>query len=164
ASVPPVAAVPTTGPLPLAPQPTVEEIPALVRGARSAGLPVEFVMTGDPLPLPPSSSLAAYRIVQEALTNAIKHAPGAPATVELAYGSGGIDLTVRNQRAVDTTGKLPTSPDCGYGIVGMRERASMAHGTLEVGPEPGGWKLHARLPVQSVGMGQPSEASAELGS
>lgn len=142
--------------LPLAPQPTVEEIPTLVGGARTAGLPVELMVTGDPLPLSPTTSLAAYRIVQEALTNAIKHAPGAPATVQLAYGPGGLDLTVRNQRVIDTTGKLPVSTVGGYGIVGMRERATLAHGTLEVGPDVGGWKLHAWLPIQSAEVGAES--------
>ena len=167
-SPPPPAAGPSSA-LPLAPQPTVEEIPALVGGARSAGLPVELVVRGDPLPLPPTTSLAAYRIVQEALTNAIKHAPGAPATVELAYEPGAIDLTVRNQRAIDTTGKLaPVSSGSGYGIVGMRERAILAHGTLEVGPDLEGWRLHARLPIPSGGPSketiESSRASADLGS
>jgi signal transduction histidine kinase len=149
----PVSADPPS-PLPLAPQPTVEEIPALVGGARTAGLPVELEITGEVLPLPPSTSMAVYRIVQEGLTNVIKHAPGAPATVELAYQPGGVELTVRNRRLIDTTGKLPASTGSGnggpgYGIIGMRERAMLAHGTLDVGPDLEGWRLHAWLPIQS---------------
>jgi signal transduction histidine kinase len=130
-----------------APQPTAEDIPNLVAGAGAAGLPVEIRVQGTPGPLPPTTSLAAYRIAQEALTNVVKHAPGAPTTVHLDYGIDRFVLTVRNRCPVMT----PASLGGGYGIVGMRERASMAHGLLGVGPYPGGWELRAELPMATAG-------------
>jgi signal transduction histidine kinase len=127
-----------------APQPTADDIPTLVAGACAAGLPVEIGVDGRPGTLPPSTSLAAYRIVQEALTNVVKHAPGAPTTVHLEYRPDRFVLTVRNRLPVMAPARLESG---GYGIVGMRERASLAHGALRVGPFPGGWELQAELPV-----------------
>jgi signal transduction histidine kinase len=131
-----------------APQPTADDIPTLVAGACAAGLPVEIGVDGRPGTLPPSTSLAAYRIVQEALTNVVKHAPGAPTTVHLEYRPDRFVLTVRNRLPVMAPARLESG---GYGIVGMRERASLAHGALRVGPFPGGWELQAELPVAVAG-------------
>jgi signal transduction histidine kinase len=134
------------------PQPTAEDIPSLVAGAGAAGLPVEIHVEGTPVPLAPTTSLAAYRIAQEALTNVVKHAPGAPTAVLLDFRAGSLILTVRNRRPVMAPPPAFTASG-GYGIVGMRERAAMARGTLSVGPYPGGWELRAELPGRAVAVG-----------
>jgi signal transduction histidine kinase len=135
------------GDSPHSPQPTAEQIPALVTGARAGGLPVTLHVHGTAVATPPATSLAAYRIVQEALTNALKHAPGAFTTVRVDYGPDALALSVRN-------GPAPFPPDRGHsigpghGLVGMRERATLARGTLSAGRTADGWEVLARLPLE----------------
>ncbi len=132
--------------LPLAPNPGLAQLPRLVEQVRGSGLDVEVSVTGQPLPLPPGVDLAAYRIVQEALTNAIKHARSARATVEVRYDGGAIALTVTD----DGTGPNGDGRNGGHGLLGMRERVSLYGGTLETGAaREGGFRVHAVLPVQA---------------
>jgi signal transduction histidine kinase len=129
----------------LAPQPSLEHVDKLVEQAREAGLPVELRIEGDPLPLPAGVDLTAYRLVQEGLTNALKHARAERAQVLVRYSDGDIEITVSDD------GQGAGSGDGGgHGLVGMHERVAVYGGVLEAGPRPeGGYRLRARLPVAS---------------
>jgi signal transduction histidine kinase len=125
-----------------APQPGLGELSRLVGQVRSAGLPVELTVTGTGA-LPPGVDLAAYRIVQEALTNALKHA-GAPTAVTVSRTDGELRIEVRDRGA----GRGGRGNPGGHGLVGMRERAQLYGGTLEAHPAPGGgFVVRAVLPV-----------------
>ncbi len=127
-----------------APQPGLEHLGSLLAGMRVAGLPVEAVIEGSPQPLPPGIDLSAYRIVQEALTNTLKHAGEAHARVLLRYAPDAIDIEV----ADDGRGGPAGNDHGGQGLIGMRERVQLFGGTLESGPRPGGgYVVRARLPV-----------------
>jgi signal transduction histidine kinase len=116
----------------LAPQPSLEQIESLVEHTREAGLPVDLRIEGEPVQLPPGVDLTAYRLVQEALTNTMKH-----------YGDGDIELTIIDDGVGGGDGDSG-----GHGLVGMRERVSVYGGELEAGPRAeGGFRLRARLPV-----------------
>jgi signal transduction histidine kinase len=127
----------------LAPQPSLEHVERLVSQARDAGLPVELRVEGDPVSLPAGVDLTAYRLVQEGLTNAIKHARAQHAEVLVVYRDGLVELTVTDDGRGGGDGESG-----GHGLVGMRERISVYGGELDAGPLPeGGYKLHATLPV-----------------
>jgi signal transduction histidine kinase len=127
----------------LAPQPSLEHLDKLVDQARNAGLPVELRFEGDPVPLPTGVDLTAYRIVQEGLTNATKHARAEHAEVLVRYDDGRLELTISDDGRGGGDGESG-----GHGLVGMRERVSVYGGELEAGPRPeGGFRLHARLPI-----------------
>lgn len=132
---------------PSVPQPTLHDIPRLVEQTRQAGAKIDFDMdvTGET-----SAALGrdAYRIVQEALTNAAKHAPGAPATVRVTGGPGeGVSVSVRNARPVPVG--AAAVPGAGSGLIGLRERVDLAGGTLRHGPdERGEFVVSASLPWQ----------------
>jgi signal transduction histidine kinase len=132
--------------LPLAPNPGLGQLPRLVEKVRGSGLEVDVAVVGEPLPLPPGVDLAAYRIVQEALTNAIKHARTRRATVEVRYEGGAIALLVTD----DGAGPAANGNGAGHGLLGMRERVTLYGGTLETGPgaEGRGFRVRAVLPVQ----------------
>jgi signal transduction histidine kinase len=129
----------------LSPQPTLGDVPELIRQMQAAGLPVTLQLTGEPRVLPEGIELSAYRIVQEALTNALKHTRGARASVEIRYGRDQLELLVRDNGS-------PTSPAVqggGHGLVGMRERVAMYGGSIEAGPDqPAGFAVRVRLPVR----------------
>ncbi len=127
----------------LAPQPSLGRLDELAAQAREAGLRVELRIEGDPLPLPAGVDLTAYRLVQEGLTNALKHARAERAQVLVRYGDGDIEVTVADD------GRGAGSGDGGgHGLVGMRERVAVYGGELEAGPRPeGGYRLRARLPL-----------------
>ncbi|WP_318213442.1 sensor histidine kinase [Streptomyces sp. SCL15-6] len=132
----------------LAPQPALTDLDRLVDGVRKAGLPVRTAIRGDAA-LPPGRQLALYRVIQEALTNTLKHAgPDATAQVDLSYESGGaVTLTVTD---TGRGGQAPALSD-GRGLPGMRERTSLYGGTLEAGPRPRpdrGWRVHLYLPEE----------------
>lgn len=129
----------------LQPQPGLGELPRLLENTRSAGLDVELEVEGEAAPLPPGVDLAAYRIVQEALTNVMKHAGPAHAEVTLRYGDRALEIEV----ADDGRGGPSTGPGGGNGLVGMRERVAVYGGELEFGPVNGrGFRVSARLPVR----------------
>jgi signal transduction histidine kinase len=129
----------------LAPQPSLEHVDRLVAQAREAGLPVELRVEGEAVELPAGVDLTAYRLVQEGLTNAIKHAHATRAEVLVNYGDDGIEVTVSD----DGRG-VGNGDGGGHGLVGMRERVSVYGGELDAGPQPdGGYRLRARLPLGS---------------
>ena len=153
---------------PLAPAPAADEIAQLVSQAREAGMRVSYTMEGAARPLPGGLSLAAYRIVQEALTNVRKHAgPEALAKVTLRYGHD--DLLVRvTDDGAGADGTLPRyggpqpAVTPGHGLTGMRERAAMYGGTVQAGPCPGGgFEVIARLPLPPAREPLASKQSAE---
>ena len=133
-------------PGPLTPQPGLEHLERLLEQMRQAGLTVELEVEGSPVPLAAGIDLSAYRIVQEGLTNTLKHA-GADATarVLVRYSPEQLELVVSND------GITPANGDAGPGLVGMRERVALYGGTLDAGPgENGGFSIRARLPVEGV--------------
>lgn len=129
----------------LAPQPGLDQLERLIEQSRGAGLDIELTVEGQPRPLAQGVDLSAFRIIQEALTNVVKHAAGAATTVTLAYRDREVELTI-----VDTgelrAEELLTVPSDGHGVIGMRERAAMFGGTLSTEPLPGGFKVRAALP------------------
>ena len=127
----------------LAPQPGLGTLPELVEQVRQSGLPVELTVEGTPVKLPAGVDLSAYRIVQEALTNTLKHAGPAHAWVAVRYAEEDVEIEVANDGKSDNDGD-----GGGHGLVGMRERVALCGGELESGPRPGGgYKISARLPV-----------------
>jgi len=132
--------------LALAPQPSLAHLDGLVAQVREAGMPVELRVEGEARALPPGIDLSAYRIVQEALTNALKHAGPARARVTVRYGETELDIEITD----DGAGAAEAAPAGGHGLVGMRERARLFGGRLEAGPADGGFRVHARLPVEET--------------
>jgi signal transduction histidine kinase len=135
----------------LAPQPGLEEIPALVDRLAGAGLDVRLDVEGDPRSLPPGAELSAYRIVQEALTNTLKHAGPATARVRLSWCPASLDIEVTDDGRGNRPGPGPATAandHYGHGLAGMRERVALFGGDLEAGPSPGrGYRVAARLPL-----------------
>ncbi|MFB9589830.1 sensor histidine kinase [Streptomyces racemochromogenes] len=131
------------------PQPTLAELDALVDNVRAAGLDVTTETAGIRRPLTPGVELTAYRIVQEALSNCLRHAPGSRVEVGIAYGPRDLHLCVANSAP---TRPAPPSPGAGHGLLGMRERAGMLGGELAAGPRPdGGYEVSAVLPMDPPG-------------
>ena len=138
-----------------APVPTLNDVPALVEQSRRAGLPVTFTgITGTMArTLPQGAELAAYRTVQEALTNALKHSPGAATTVTINWGDEGLELRVENEPVSSTAAQhiARPVPGSGNGLRGMSERIALYHGTLTYGLQPdGGWLVEAALPYRDL--------------
>jgi signal transduction histidine kinase len=129
----------------LAPQPSLGHLAELVERVRRAGLPVEVQTVGEPAELPPGLDISAYRIVQEALTNALKHAGDARASVVVSYGARGIAIEVSD----DGRGGTPNGG--GHGLTGLRERVAVFGGELEAGSrEGGGFTVRAWLPLEQA--------------
>lgn len=138
-----------------APVPTLNDVPALVEQSRRAGLPVTFTgITGTMArTLPQGAELAAYRTVQEALTNALKHSPGATTTVTIHWGENGLHLWVHNGPVSSAAAQhiARPVPGSGNGLRGMSERIALYHGTLTYGLQPdGGWLVEAALPYRDL--------------
>ncbi|GAA0962145.1 sensor histidine kinase [Actinocorallia libanotica] len=132
------------------PQPGVEQLDDLVEQVRDAGLPLDFTVEGEPKELPQGLQLSVFRIVQEALTNTLKHAgPGASARVRLRYDNGAVEIHVQD----DGRGTAMAENDGkGHGLAGMRERAALYGGTVRAEPVPGGgFEVAARLPAGEAG-------------
>jgi signal transduction histidine kinase len=131
----------------LAPQPSLADLGALLDGVRGAGLPVELQVEGAVRPLPRGIDVSAYRIVQEALTNTLKHAGVASAQVKVRYGRDALELEVTD------TGRGPGTGNgvgAGHGLLGMRERVVVYGGDLETGPkDDGGYLVRALLPLDT---------------
>jgi signal transduction histidine kinase len=129
----------------LAPQPSLEHLQRLVDQTREAGLPVELRVEGEAVQLPVGLDLTAYRLVQEGLTNALKHAQATRAEVVVSYSDGHVEVVVSDNGRAASGGE-----GGGHGLVGMRERVSVYGGELDAGPQPGGgYRLRARLPLAS---------------
>jgi len=129
----------------LAPQPSLDHLGRLVEQAREAGLPVELSIEGDAIQLPAGVDLTAYRLVQEGLTNVVKHAQATRAEVLVNYGESYLEVTV-----TDNGSGVGNGDGSGHGLVGIRERVSVYGGELDAGPQPGGgYRLRAKLPLGS---------------
>ncbi len=129
-----------------APQPTLRELDALVERARGAGVPVTVSVEGERRELPPGLDLAAYRVVQEALTNVVKHSGGAPTEVSLQYRADAVEVRIADRGSGSREGRLGSG---GHGLVGMRERVRMYGGELRAGRRRGGgFEVHVRLPLE----------------
>jgi len=132
---------------PDAPQPTLADLDALLANVREAGLSVDKTVTGAVRELPQGVELSAYRIVQEALSNTLRHAPGADAKVEVSYVLGGLGLRIVNSPPPEPSLVKP-SPGAGHGITGMRERVTMLNGEMTAGrTDEGGYEVAVFLPV-----------------
>ena len=128
----------------LAPQPSLQYLDQLVENAREAGLPVDIRIEGEATELPAGVDLTAYRLVQEGLTNAMKHAKASRAEVVVRYGLDAVELQVSDDGRGFSDGNADSG---GHGLVGMRERVAVYGGELQAGPRPeGGYMLRARLP------------------
>jgi signal transduction histidine kinase len=138
-----------------APQPGLDDLGSLLESARNAGLTVKNEVNGTPRPLPDGVDLSGYRIVQEALSNAMRHAPGSSVHVDLFYGAAALVIEVRNDGLPAGGADTPAERDGaaaeyggGHGIIGMRERAAMLGGHLRAGPSgDGGFLVTAALPL-----------------
>jgi signal transduction histidine kinase len=129
------------------PQPTLERLPELVAQVRQAGLDVEVEVTGTPRPLPATAELNAFRIVQEALTNSLKHAGATSTAVNLSYCEHVLRLEVLDHGRGDPHADL-NHRSAGYGLISMQQRAAMLGGRLETGPTAdGGFRVFAQLPL-----------------
>jgi signal transduction histidine kinase len=132
----------------LAPQPGLDALPELLDEGRRGGHEIRFEVEGEPIRLPAGLDLTAYRIVQEGLTNARKHAPGAAVDLTLRWRAAEVEIEV----ADDGPGPPSTPNGVGHGLIGMRERASLYGGSLRTGPGAGGgYRVLARLPIDPSG-------------
>ncbi|WP_345744898.1 sensor histidine kinase [Streptomyces sp. ODS28] len=149
------------GEAPRAPAPGLDSLPELAAQAADAGLRVRTSVDGDRVPLPPGADLAAFRIVQEALTNVVRHSAARTAEVQLRYAGSELVLVVEDDGPAH--GEGPTGG--GNGLVGMRERASALGGGVEAGPRgDGGYRIMARLPLTSPGTEPVGETGMSPGS
>jgi len=124
------------------PQPSLQHLDALAREVSASGVTVNVELEGSPVSVPPGVDLSAYRIIQEALTNVLKHAGPAHATVRLAYGSEALVVSIR-----DNGVEAPVPTGSGHGLIGIRERVAVVGGEVTAGPCPdGGFEVRARLP------------------
>lgn len=142
------------------PQPDAADLERLVGDYRSAGLDITVDVEADLTDLRPSAGLAVYRIVQESLTNARKHAPGTAVHISIQHTDGVLDLQVRNRLPDPADRPAPTARE-GMGLVGMRERASLLGGTLNAGPEGDGWLVRCRFPTAPSSTGSPNARSTQ---
>lgn len=142
------------------PTPGLDRLEEMVERVRSGGVPVDLRLRGEPRPLPSGVQLCVYRVVQEALTNVLKHAPGSSAAVELVYGPGEIQVSVTDDGSGRGGGRergKGVDPDRmrrhgGHGLIGMRERAKLYGGTIVVGPRrEGGFGVRLTLPTSEQG-------------
>ena len=127
----------------LAPQPGLGDVERLLEQMRNAGLRVDLRIEGAERPVPPGVDLSAYRVIQEALTNTLKHTGGAPAIVVVRFGDDALEVEV-----TDAGSAAPARRDSGHGLVGMRERVGIFGGTFDAGPgAAGGFVVRALLPL-----------------
>jgi len=133
----------------LAPPPGLPQLDELVTAVRGAGLPVQLTMTGEPVAMAPAQQTVVYRVVQEALTNAMKHGRGvSDVRVALRWVDSRVEVTVTDSGAPHSEGNNHIAESAGHGLTGMRERVSLYGGHVEAGPRPaGGWRVQAQLGV-----------------
>ena len=131
---------------PVAAVPSLSRADELVADVVATGQPVELEVLGDPLELPRAVDVSAYRILQEALTNVLRHSPGSTTHVRIGYANDGVDIRVEDDG--DGRPAIHDRRPGGHGLVGMRERAEMFGGQLAAGPrQPRGFAVHAHLPA-----------------
>src|SRR5688572_19918261 len=136
----------------LRPQPGLDDVAALVEQSRAAGARVALTLQPPPRPTHASVGLAAYRLVQEALTNARRHAPGAPVHVRVVGDDAAVLVEVVNRPTSAVPAPREPAERSGFGLVGMRERVRLLGGRLDAGPtDGGGYALTARLPLELPG-------------
>ena len=132
----------------LSPQPCIDDIPALVEQMESAGLKIDLRIEGEPRGVPATLELSAYRIVQEALTNTLKHAGAVGTEVVVRFEPRAIELECRDEGSNSSPGPPGTAATNGHGLIGMRERATLLGGEVTAGPQDGGgYRVHVRLPL-----------------
>jgi signal transduction histidine kinase len=130
------------------PEAPLPDLTPLIAESESTGTPIELIEEGDPLLAAPVVGRTVYRVVQEALTNVRKHAPGASVQVHVRYRTGGLRLTVTNTAPSRAADPMLAEAGSGTGLLGLRQRVELVDGTLEAGPEPdGGFRLEATLPA-----------------
>ena len=168
---------PDDDPAPVRPLPGLADLDELAAAFRAAGSRVDLDRRGALVPVATGVELAAYRIVQEALTNARRHAPGAPVRVLLAYGAESLRITVTNDARASANGPAPAGGEpaaepasgspagvgtgTGHGLIGMRERAAALGGTLAAGPDAaGGYRVEAELPLSSALPAEPVDPAS----
>ncbi|WP_439679136.1 sensor histidine kinase [Embleya sp. MST-111070] len=145
-----LAAPDTERPDELEPQPGLDRLDALIERVRAAGTPVRLAVSLPPQPLPPGVDLTAYRVVQEALTNTIKHAPGADAHVTIGYTGERLEIEVTDT-GVAPAGPTPVGGGSGRGLLGLRERLAVYAGELTAGPTlTGGYRIRAHIPWRTA--------------
>jgi signal transduction histidine kinase len=133
---------------PREPEPGLDQLDRLLDQARRAGHRVDLVVSGERRPLPSGVELSAFRIVQEAMTNVLKHARGAPVEVWLGFARGELSIEVADRGGVAVA---PAAEGTGHGLIGMRERVAMFGGRLDAGPAPdGGFRVSASLPLEDA--------------
>ena len=138
---------PAPAPAALRPQPGLAELGLLVERVTATGLPVELTVSGEPRPLPPGADLAAYRVVQEGLTNVLRHAGQATADVSVCWDEQ-LEITVSDDGASAGPASLGDAAGPGRGLLGLRERLGLYGGEITAGPQPGGgWQVRAVLPL-----------------
>lgn len=143
--------------------PSTSGLPALIAESTAAGTPAELAEDGDPALASPVVGRTAYRIVREALTNARKHAPGAHVLIQISYREPQVRVVVSNGPATPGAGSELSATGSGLGIVGLRQRVELMHGTLRAGPTPdGGFRLEAVLPAY-VPTAEPAEHTERAG-
>jgi signal transduction histidine kinase len=143
-----VLRTPGSGRSDTAPQPRLADLDELLSRMARAGMDVDMTVTGRQRPLPASVELCCYRIVQEALTNAGRHAPGSAVRVEVSYLSAALSVRVSNGHAGPASGPVRPAASSGYGLTGLRERVEMLRGEFRAGPDgEGGFDVTALLPV-----------------
>jgi len=148
---------------PTEPAPGLARLDTLVAGARRAGLETTLTVTGTAVPLPAAADLAAYRIIQESLTNTIRHAGPATATVSVAYTGDGVRISVTDTGLGQPVGTAQTT-SAGHGLAGMRERAAAVGGSVDTGAAPGGgFRVTARLPLPAPSRPAPSPSAPAPG-
>ena len=125
--------------------PSLDRLGELIESVRAAGLPVELALSGERRTLDPGVELSAYRIIQEALTNALKHARGARTLVAVRYGDDELELRIEDEGGARARDLADAGE--GRGLIGMRERVAMFGGDFDAGPAPGGFRVRARLPL-----------------
>lgn len=132
----------------LAPMPSLDRLGELLEQVRAAGTPVELSVTGERRPLDPGVELSAYRIIQEALTNAMRHAPGARTRVTVGYSATALDIQVDDDGSgTADAARRRTTDGSGHGLIGMRERVALFGGDFEAGATGRGFRVAARLPL-----------------
>jgi signal transduction histidine kinase len=149
----------------LTPQPGLAQLDQLIAAVRTAGLPASFTVTGAPAQLPPTRQTAIYRVVQEALTNVLKHGKGVTTVaVRMTWTSDTLAVDICDDGELSASHIDAAAAGVGHGLTGMRERIALHGGTIVAGPGPGpgrGWRVHALLPLDGQSSEQPGPAEKE---